>query len=257
MAVYIDSTGDTLNQTSSLPANTAFTVMGDGCIAVNRGDTFFQIIAFCSNASFTDGIALVWNEQAVNPKMCLSVYDASATVSQFIFRDRPDVGRPFCWYVKCSGTGTNLVEGGWRYPNTEWVIGNATLGATVAAPTQFIYGQTASTYYARQRHQNIKTWSRALGAAEIQRESESDAPVIRNGLHSWCPLISATNVTDLSGNARNMTTGGTLDTHPLYFPRTPRRPNLIVAEAPAAGTTFQILAGRKFSLAGMAGLAGD
>lgn len=255
MAVRFSTATDALNQTTSVPANTSFTLMGDCVIVFDRGSGNSQVIAGEFNASFTDGVAIAWNESGF-ARGTVTVTDAGVATSRGEFSSRPEQNRPFCWYLKCSGTGAGLVEGGWRYPGGRWVKANATLGATIAAPTTIHYGQIAGSLFVHKRLSNLKTWSRALSDIELLQESESYEPLAKNGLHSWHPLISATNVTDLSGLGRNLTVTN-CTTQNLYYPRPVKRPKLIVAEAPAVGTTFQILAGRKFSLAGMAGLAGD
>lgn len=257
MGVFINSGTDTLNQTSSVPALTSFTLMGDCNIALNSGTSNLQPLFGIFDATLGDGVLVMWNESASFQSMNLVCTDASSVTSRHTFVSRPEVCRPFNWFVKCSGSGAGKVVAGWRYPGQDWHLGYVTLTGTLAAPTQIIYGQIAGAYYSFLTHQNIKTWSRALTSDELMQESESWAPVVRNGLHSWCPLTSAANVTDLSGNARNMTASGTLDTRPVPFLRGPARRIPVPYEPPVGGGVFQILTGRRFSLAGAHGLAGD
>lgn len=244
-----------MNQTSSIPANTSFTMMGDCVIMFDRSSANTQLIFYSLNAGLTDGIGLAWNEAGGFVRGTLTVSDAGAVTSRGEFAWRPEQNRPFCWYVKCSGTGTGLVKAGWRYPGQRWVETSATLGTTIAAPTTIYYGQLASTLWNHKKLQNLKTWSRPLSDIEILQESESYEPLAKNGLHSWHPLISATNVNDMSGLGRNLTVTN-CTTSEFFYPRPLRSAPIAVADAPAS-TAFQILAGLPFSLAGAHGLAGD
>lgn len=258
MGVFINSGSDTLNQTSSVPLITSFTVMGDCNVALNSGTSNLQPLFGIFDAALGDGVLIMWNESASFQSMNLVCTDASSVTSRHTFVSRPEVCRPFNWYAKCAGTAAGKIEAGWRYPGGGWHVGYATLTGTISTATQIIFGQIAGAYYSFLTHQNLKIWSRALTADELMQESESWAPVVLHGLHSWCPLTSAANVTDLSGKGRNMTASGTLDTRPVAFKRPSKKLRIPVPyEAPAGGGTFQVLAGWPFSLAGAHGLAGD
>lgn len=259
MGVFINAATHTLNQTASVPTTTSFTVMGDCRIAQNTGASNIQPMFCLLDATLGDGILLFWNESATYPTLTLLCSDASVVTSRHAFVSRPEVGREFNWYVTCSGTGAGKIEAGWRYPKGRWSIGYATVTGTISAPTQMIFGQIAGAYYAFLTHQNIKIWNRALTSDELMLEGESWSPVVLNGLHSWCPLISAANVTDLSRNGRNMTASGTLTTRPVPFPRGGRSA-LMPYEAPTGGVLAGS-AGQSFTntatLAGRGSLAGS
>lgn len=211
MAVRIDAVGDTLTRSANLPSNTSFTVCGWSRIVVNQGSVT-QPLFYQLDAGATDGIIVDWGNTLGN--MALGVSDGGSIISTANFASRPAAGADFHWYVKCSGTGSNLVEAGWRAQGDQtYVVATATLGATVAGPANYYFGGVLATYYANKRVQNVKVWDRALSAAELLAESYARYVVNPQNLNFWWPLDRADQPYDYSGKARHPTVSG-LTTEP-------------------------------------------
>lgn len=58
----------------------------------------------------------------------------------------------------------------------------------------------------------VLVYTAALTADEVRAQARMVRPRRLEGLHLWSPLINASDVRDLSGNARDWTVGGTLTT---------------------------------------------
>lgn len=254
MAVRLNATGDTLDLTTALPSNTSFTIMLDAQIVSDLGSTI-QPLVFALDGGFTDGFSLIWEGPA--DTMMIEAYDAGAVSSNTAFGSRPAVGVPFCAFVRCRGTGAGLYEAGWKYPLGPWVRANATMAGTIAQVATIWFGGVLGTYTADKRTKNIKIWDRALSDGELLRESESESVVFKSGLNCHFPMPHLGDLRDRGPKSKTIARGGTLETELFSFPRYSAGRNLIPATAPAAGGTFQILAGPRFSLAGAHGLAGD
>lgn len=250
MSVRLDAVGDVLNRTANLPSLTAFTVMGVDRIVSDLGSGVVQPLLYMLDGSLRDGIALAWNGGA--GAMALVVADGGAPVSTGNFASRPAVGTDFVWYVRCSGTGTNLVQAGWRaIGSSSAFLASATLGTTIAAPATMYFGGVASTYYSNRRVQNRKVWDRALTDGEIDIESYYEAVKFPASLNCHFGLASSSDTVDRSGNGRNLTTGGTLTTEDgvrlwrprlLSLPRVPAANDIVIPAGFAAVTTTGLAA---------------
>lgn len=220
MSIRIDGTADLLQRTANLPSLTAFTLCGWSRVISNLGATL-QPLFWCLDAGATDGILFHWDDATGN--MDVEVSDGGAITASVDLGSRPAVGTDFFWYIKCSGTGANLLEAGWRAAGSNtFVTGTTTLGTTIAAPATFFLGGVLSTYYSDHRLWNAKCWNRALSQAELEWEGRFQRVVFPSSLnwHWW--LRNANDTVDRGPNARNATTGGTLtteDEYPLWVPR--------------------------------------
>jgi hypothetical protein len=248
MGIRLDAVGDTLGFTTNLPSNTAFTIMADTVMVSDPGSSFGQFLVALLDASNTDAIALMW-EHGVSPNgMAIVISDAGVEISTAVFASRPAVGLPFTWYFKCSGTGANLVEAGWRYPNAPWVTATATLGGSIAAVTQALFGAILATYWSDKVVQNLKVWDRALSASELLEESYYDTVRFPSRLNRNVRCGKVGDYYDRGPRKRNMTPGGTLTTQGFTVPRAtfPRR----LPRAAASGTTYTQDVGGVLSFAG-------
>lgn len=208
MAIRLDAVGDTLTRSANLPSLTSFTLCGWVQIVADVGGGALQPIFWCLNAGNTDGIAVFWED--TGGTMDLEVFDGGSVVSNSNFASRPAVGTPFFWYVKCSGTGSNLVTAGFRgYGSASFVTVTGTLGATVAAPANFFFGGVLATYYSNIRKWNHKMWDRVLTADELAVESYYEAVKFPTSLNTHWKMRVSTDVSDYSGNGRSLTSGGT------------------------------------------------
>lgn len=255
MAVRIDGAADYVRRTASLPANSSFTWMFDCIVLSDQGSATLQALCGATSAGFTEGYGVYWESNAADGVMRL--FATGAGDADVSFSSRPEVQRPFCMYVRCSGTGAGQFTAGWRYHDGPWVRASHVLGAAVDVAARLEFGGIGSTYYTNCRLQNIKVWNVALPEAEIEIESRSAALVARRGINYYLPLPHSGDTKDRGPYARNPTIGGTLTTEYFDFKRPSKVRRPPVPYEAVASTTFQILAGPRFSLAGAHGLAGD
>lgn len=253
MAIRLNATGDTLDLTAGLPLNSSFTIMLDTQIVSNIGATV-QPIFWALNGGFTDGYSVVWEN--ASGLMAAQSYFSSTINDVNTFPSRPDVGRPFCMFAKCKGGAGTDFEVGWKYPGAPWVRIALNLSTGIAQVSTLWFGGVLATYYSDKRIQNIKIWDRPLSDGELMREGDSEGVLFKTGLNSYFPLPHLGDPKDRGPKGKTLARGGTMETEYFAFPRYKTGRRLIAASAPAAGGTFQILAGRRFSLAGARGLAG-
>lgn len=244
------------SRSATLPANTSFTLMADVQVVTDRGAATQQPIFALADAGLTDLVSLSWETTAADAVMRAQVFDAGVITSSGIFASRPATNQVFSCYLKCSGTGANLVEAGWRSAQTTWVTVQATLGTTIAAPTQLLIAKVSTTFL-NGRMQNVRMWDRPLSTPELWEESKSPVPVSLFGLNAFWPLSHANDLFDRGGNDRILTKVGAPTTEFFDFPRAKtKRRQPIVSDVPAvvSGLPFfmqgDILTGYKQALAG-------
>lgn len=235
MSVRLDAAADSIHRTANLPSLTSFTACGWSRIISNLGAAL-QPLFWSLDAGATDGILFYWDD--ATGVMRIEVADGGSIIAGANFGSRPAVGTDFFWYAKCSGTGANLLEAGWRAAgSTTFTTVTTTLGATIAASTTTSVGSILATYYSDKRVWNVKCWDRALSAAEIEWESYYQRVVFPASLnwHWW--LRNANDTGDRGPNGRAATVGGTLgseDEYGLWVPR----PHQIPRRAAAAATIY-------------------
>lgn len=251
MAVRFDAVGDELNRTANLPPNSSFTYMMWAAADANTAGTWEPYL-FTLNGSFTDGYAL--GIDRVAERFSVEVYDGGTVVRSADAASRPSLGAPHCVYLRCSGTGTNLLQGGYRTADSNtWVTATTTLGAI--DPVTLLYmGGVLGAYWINGRRWNIKVWDRALSDAELLIESQYKRPMFPSSLNLWIPLDSSSDTNDKSGNGRNPTVSGTLTTQDgpvnLWVPR-----RKIILPASVVATTHDAsgaLSGQGASVVGSA-----
>lgn len=256
MAIRINAAADAVNLTTGLPLNSAFTVIIDTQVVLDKGAGFHPLF-FALNAGLTDGWNVLWDNGSNS--FVIQVYDGGALLDSSFILTRPEIQKSFCLYAKCSGTGANQFEVGYKEPNTAMLRCSCAIAASVAQMDTLHFGGVAGAYWCDKRIKNARIWNRALSQQEIDVEMGSDTPVNTVGLNSYFPMDGVNDIFDRGPARKTLTRTGTMETEYFVYPRGKVGRKYLVAEPPAApgGGTFQILAGRKFSLAGMAGLAGD
>lgn len=209
MAIRFDAVGDTLGRTASIPSNTACTYM---MWAVRDADTggVLEPYAFVSDASFLDGFSVSLDR--VSEKFTIEVYDAGALVRSVDAAGMPAQGDPHCVFVRCSGTGTDLLTAGYRLASDSAFTTISTTLGTLDAASDVNFGGVAATYWQDGRKWSVKVWDRALSDAEILVESFFDRVMYPASLNFHWPLHNASDTADRSGNGRDATVGGTLTT---------------------------------------------
>lgn len=216
MAVRINSAVDFLDISGGLPSNSAFTIIGDAQVAVDLGASL-QPILWGLDASVTDAFALYWDNAF--GAAYLASYNAGALYSGLTLPSRPAVGAPFCFFMRGTGVGAGQLQGGWRYPGRPWVQAAVDTSADIAQISTYYFGGVLSTYYAAQRKQNIKMWSRALSDAELLKESNSATPLSLRGLHSYFPLSNRGDIIDRGPFGRSISVASGVTTEQLPYPR--------------------------------------
>lgn len=207
MAVRFDAVGDQLNRTANLPPNGSFTYMMWAVIDNELAAGTYQPYLWALDATSQQGYAC----GVINGIFDIECYNAGAVASSSSVASRPTAGQAACIYVRCSGTGANLINSGYRLASSNAFVssGTATLG-TLSPMTQLYMGGLFGVYWMDGRRWNIKVWDRALSDGEILAESYYFRPQFPASLNFWLPLHNANDVADRSGNARNPTTAGTL-----------------------------------------------
>lgn len=257
MAVRTDAAGDYLSRTASLPSDTAFTLMGWGRIVTDLGSGAFQPLYTALNAGATAGHGIYW-EQGTTPGS-MAIFSGGAAFT--LFASRPAVGTDFCWYARCSGSGANQYEAGWRaVGSTTWVTASMTM-TTGMSVVDWRIANAVSFYYSDALHENFKCWDRALSTTEIDVESYFFRPQYPTSLNFWWPLHNVNDVADRSGNGRSPTVGGTLATGQIGFqPWKPGARIYIPAAAASgaiAGSSALVFAAGSSTLTGSGALAGS
>lgn len=211
MAVRFDAVGDTADRTANLPGNTAFTYLLWAVMDSDQGSGVSQpIMAFLNGAS-TEGVIFAHTANILR----IEVYDGGALINSADTASRPALGTPAAFFLRCSGTGANLLTGGFRsVGSNSFVTTSTTLPATVDAPATLYLGGLLGAFYYNGRRWNVKVWDRALSDAELLAESYYERVMFPASLNLYYPWTGSTDTADRSGNARNPTIGGTLTTGP-------------------------------------------
>lgn len=241
MAISITASTMGLSRTANLPSNTSFTACGWSLINSDVGANTLQPLYSHLSAGL-DGLLLAW-EGGGTELMGITCLIGGASSSTTTFASRPATGTPFFWYTRCSGTGANQLEAGWRAMGSNtWVTAAATMSAAAGAPTLLQLGRvSANSTYANARHWSVKVWNRVLTDAELLIESALRRVMFPSSINFHWPLRNASDTRDLSGNARVPTVNGTPATSDDGYLAGPRR-RIFVPVAAAAGVTVKSLA---------------
>lgn len=201
MAIRFDNPDDSI-KVVAVPSFSSFTVCYWLLLVTGSGGT--QITFYCNNnGSDTQWIGLTLD--SANKPFIDTSAGTGASGSTL------STGTWYHLALIKNGTGFTLYLNGLQDTT-------ATLSVTTSA-IDTIYGANAFSGFANEgsldcdcRIFDYKIWSGvALSQAEIQAEMHVVQPRRMDGLWLWSPLISATELTDFSGNGRNWTvTDGTI-----------------------------------------------
>lgn len=125
--------------------------------------------------------------------------------------------------ISCTGTtGRSYIA----VPGSGTEADSGTVSDT-AAPTAVTLGGRGTSDPAEWfngRLAYVRLWSVELTQAQIEAEWASASPVVTSGLHADWPLLTAADLTDHSGNGRNLTAGATAVTTEADPPLTAAEP---------------------------------
>lgn len=201
MALRFDATADRLTRTAGLPSPSLFTMMGWFYLSVDRND-FTTFLTLEDAGSFGNLL------QTNGTGETLTIWSLSNTTVGGIL--------PIATWTHLAFTsdGTSLRA----YING--VLNITRVGITTASITTMTFGNDNINEFLNGRGAAFKVWDATLSADEILTEMRYYAPVRLQSLHLWAPCFDTATVTDLSGNARDLTIGGTLaveDGPPIAF----------------------------------------
>lgn len=199
MSIRFNASGEQLNRTTNLPPITTFTMMGWFCPMLLRGaaQAFMAFGTGVSNKRYNVGISATNQWSSWNGTTSKSTH----TILQQN------------WYhvaMTVSGVGANLFNI-WVDGQLKVFLINAGVG-DVTAGKLYIAGNESATEWGNHRVAAVKIWDRALSQKEIQFEMFQAAPKNATSLNAWYHLPSAADYFDYSGQGRNWTVAGTLNT---------------------------------------------
>jgi len=208
MSVRFDAATDYLTRTTGLPSPTNFSAsfwlyvsVDATCIPFGLIDTTGAVVAGFAWFKVSDGGTFeLWTNGG-------TVHAA--------FGSRPAVASWAYVTITGAGTGANQVNASWSGINSSTVVTAAVTMTTPATVTNVYVGSDGpiNQDFLNGRISNLKIWDAVLTANELVTERYSYQPKRWANLNSWYPILApaAANVgLDLSGNGRNLTTGGTL-----------------------------------------------
>lgn len=204
------STGsDTLDGVSP-SAVTAFTICGKSYILSDRG-VVDQYIVNLSAGAGADIIAGMYWQDASAAGMRVISWDGSTTNANG-FASAPGVGEWFHWYLRCSGSGAGLLQGGWASETADYVTITTTL-PSVLTPTILHIGTSTFGGWLNARMTHVRAWNAALTDNELAWERFNDTAVRTANLIFDCPMTEGTTaqaVKDYSGLGNNASQTGVL-----------------------------------------------
>lgn len=109
----------------------------------------------------------------------------------------------------CTGTTGTIYAGDDAGGATVSASGTVSGGATASGFTLGGRSASDSTEWLNGRLAYLRLWSTVLSQAEIEAEWAASAPVRTSGLWADYPLTAHTDLTDHSGNGRNLVAGST------------------------------------------------
>lgn len=201
-AVRFDANADFLSRTANLPTGTAFTACGWASALVDTNDV---AALFTLNESGDN-----WFIGFGTDGTTLELYGrngASATT----FASSPPLGVPFAWAITASGT---TVTGYWRpYNSGAWQTVTVTASAAGTTTSVRVGNDPFAARSLNGAIWNVKVWNRALSAAELSAETNSERVLAPASLNFHWPLADHLDRRDLSGQRRVPTPNGTLTSY--------------------------------------------
>lgn len=252
MARLFDST-EYVSRTSG-PSATAFTLMA-----------WYRVDSYAAPADWQGLLDL----RTASGPVCEVTLDASGNLdlwnnsSSVALIAHPAVGDWFHVYVRCSGSGAGLLQGGAALVGNAYTTNTHTIGFTGTANLLRFGGNAFDT--SNHRLAAIKVWDVALTDAEIEAERYLYQPRKFANLHLWAPMVQsvlADQLKDFSGNARDFTATGThavVDGPPiswgapsLVFPYAVPDVTQALTGSSATGSAGTVVPTRSLALSGFA-----
>lgn len=237
MAVRFGSSGaSNFQRTASLPAalSNPFTICGWATPSANASFTML-----CAMEIIDDGGH--WWQLGFDRTSNSVLRHYSSNDGEFVTGLDPGTTAPFFWAASFT---SNLVATFAIRSIANAALSTAALAAYASesfTPNVLNVGNDIFGEYYDGRIWNVKFWDRALTTPELLIESYYARVMFPSSLNFHWPMFNAADVRDLSGNARNATSGGTLTTedgaHGLW------RPRRKVIYIPSAGGGQTIAAG--------------
>jgi concanavalin A-like lectin/glucanase superfamily protein len=202
MAVRFDASGDALSRTTNVPSRTACTMMGWVNLAVDRN-------------SNSDAMALRQSGGTSNIFTIQTDVDGTS-IQQFVASTQ---GATFGTYVvgqwmfvAITGNATPQAISYCRAASATSLSTSAAIATASVTAAMISFGDRfpAGGEFINGYMAVLKVFDAALTSTEILAESFTVQPVRQTNINSWFPLTSITQAADQSGNARNLTVGGTV-----------------------------------------------
>lgn len=254
MSVRLSGT-QSLSRTANLPDDIAFTASGWARLVVDSND--FVTLAALESATSNAGNFLRLQTDADGTSLTYFT-DSGQTGAQTL-----TVGTDFFWAITCSGLTTAGHVGYYRAAGSTGLTTLTMAGGSRVnmTPALLRFGMTSETGAAgwNGRLWNLKTWNRALTAAELLVESYFARVMFPASINIHWPLKSDADTRDLSGNGRTATVVGTLTAEDEYGLFVPRRRIFIPASVASGATsgTAGITFGQSAAVNGVGALAGS
>lgn len=221
MAVAFNGSTGKYSRTTGMPSATSFTVCGWFYMV---SDTTCIFADLCSATDVVAGLAWI----SGSTFELWSTTGSGGTINSSAFGSRPAAGTWNFFYFQCSGTGANLLTGGWcSVTGTSFTTTTTTLASASFTVASLILGSDVFSDWAPARLQNVMVFDAVLTNDELLQQKMALRPQRWANLNSWYPMFDSTlanNVKDYSGNGRDLTSAGTVtiaDPPPISYGAVP------------------------------------
>ena len=178
MAVRTNAASDTVTRSANLPSATSFTFCGWSRITSDVGAAL-QIPFWLGDGS-ANGAAWCWD--GTDNTGYLLYFSSGSSKYGAAFSSRPAVGSWFFWYVRCSGTSSGNLQGGWRSLTTAGWDSQVSSQIDAYTPTSVLLMTQFSSVYTDGRVAAVKGWDRVLTDDELLLESQYYRAIQRTSL---------------------------------------------------------------------------
>ena len=209
MSLRVSGDGQYLSRSANLPSITSFTILGKSYIVSDRGTGQSQQLVDVAGNGVDYAARLAYGD--FSNTMTVIANGSSGNLAS-----RPATSRWFLWYLQCSGSWSNQIEGGWGYcdDSSSVVKANCTLNAGDTSTVAIYIGTISvlNSWWADARYQDIIVSNDVWTAAEINAQRYRRRLVHGANTNVWAHGRSAATAsaaaTDYSGNGRNFTVNG-------------------------------------------------